>query len=451
MEQDPDAKLPPPPAKKGEEEVFFPSQEGWAPPPAGAGVVADGNMKTLTMLAQKLNMSVNSLLAAAGNRSGEVTYMMLPENHEVKSIIAEIRKVGGASSDDVSLSFAQTIFKQMYDLTLNEPLRLESLIEILTAVNEGCSKLSKDVTVWITYAPMSTEEEKKLHRTVLLLLVRAQLVKSNELDAWMSHSMKGGPLVDLTVFTVDGKDDKPLTKDDLLRFSDHVEKLSQRKSPRPRDEGSPDEDNLKGADKIQMKYQAYSTMALVAALQVGFGINDFAAADVDDLWGFLHAAILSLVIIGNFIGAGVLTLEYFYALRLFVEGRKDDDGVPIYLNFVDGCSGIRQRVSGYITKSMFFYIVAVGLGFAKEQNGAFNWKSITILAIIFSGALALVYSLVSVHVVLAQAGSTELRSQSSRTVAVNVINPKSRQRGNGNNDDDGVSGFGGPLGVSPHL
>ncbi|GMI05586.1 hypothetical protein TrVE_jg1082 [Triparma verrucosa] len=161
-------------------------------PPAGAGVVADGNMKTLTMLAQKLNMSVNSLLAAAGNRSGEVTYMMLPENHEVKSIITEIRKVVGASSDDVSLSFAQTIFKQMYDLTLNEPLRLESLIEILTAVNEGCSKLSKDVTVWITYAPMSTEEEKKLHRTVLLLLVRAQLVKINELDAWMSHSMKGG-------------------------------------------------------------------------------------------------------------------------------------------------------------------------------------------------------------------------------------------------------------------
>ncbi|GMH87968.1 hypothetical protein TL16_g11021, partial [Triparma laevis f. inornata] len=162
-----------------------------APPPA-AGVVADGNMKTLTMMAQKLNLSVNSLLAAAGNRSGEVTYMMLPENHEVKSIIAEIRKVGGASSDDVSLSFAQTIFKQMYDLTLNEPLRLESLIEILTAINEGCSKLSKDLTVWVTYAPMSTEDEKKLHRTVLLLLVRAQLVKINELDAFMSHSMKGG-------------------------------------------------------------------------------------------------------------------------------------------------------------------------------------------------------------------------------------------------------------------
>ncbi|GMH71064.1 hypothetical protein TrST_g11313 [Triparma strigata] len=224
-----------------------------------------------------------------------------------------------------------------------------------------------------------------------------------------------------------------------------------RRRPRPRDEGTPDEDVLKDVDKIQMKYQAYSTMALVAALQVGFAITDFAAADVDDLWGFLHAAILSLVIIGNFIGAGVLTLEYFYALRLFVEGRKGDDGVPIYLNFVNGCSGIRQRVSGYITKSMFFYIIAVGLGFAKEQNGAFNWKSITILAIIFSGAVALAYSLVSVHVVLAQASSTKLRSQSSRKVAVNVINPKSRQRGNGNKMFDGTLPELPELGVSPHF
>ena len=125
--------------------------------------------------------------------------------------------------------------------------------------------------------------------------------------------------------------------------------------------------------------------------------------------------------------------------------------VPIYLNFVNGCSGIRQRVSGYITKSMFFYIIAVGLGFAKEQNGAFNWKSITILAIIFSGAVALAYSLVSVHVVLAQASSTKLRSQSSRKVAVNVINPKSRQRGNGNKMFDGTLPELPELGVSPHF
>ena len=160
--------------------------QGAAPPST------DGNMKALTLLASKLSLSVNNLLGAAGNRSGEVTYSMLPENHEVRSLIAEIKKVGVLSNEDVCLSFAQTIFKQMYELSLNEPLRLESLIAILEAIAEGCSKLGKDITTWITYAPMNTDDERKLHRTVLLLLVRSQLVKIGELDIWIARSMDGG-------------------------------------------------------------------------------------------------------------------------------------------------------------------------------------------------------------------------------------------------------------------
>ena len=160
---------------------------------AGAGPqVTDGNMKALTLLASKLSLSVNNLLAAAGIRSGEVTYSMLPETHEVRSLIAEVKKVGVVSNDDVCLSFAQTVFKQMYELSLNEPLRLESLIAVLEAVSEGCGKLGKDITTWITYAPMNTDDERKLHRTVLLLLVRSQLVKTAELDVWIARSMDGG-------------------------------------------------------------------------------------------------------------------------------------------------------------------------------------------------------------------------------------------------------------------
>mmetsp|Transcript_7036 Transcript_7036/g.14641 ORF Transcript_7036/g.14641 Transcript_7036/m.14641 type:complete len:811 (-) Transcript_7036:13-2445(-) len=149
-------------------------------------------MKALTLLASKLSLSVNNLLAAAGNRSGEVTYSMLPETHEVRSLIAEVKKVGVVSNDDVCLSFAQTVFKQMYELSLNEPLRLESLIAVLEAVSEGCGKLGKDITTWITYAPMNTDDERKLHRTVLLLLARSQLVKIAELDVWIARSMDGG-------------------------------------------------------------------------------------------------------------------------------------------------------------------------------------------------------------------------------------------------------------------
>lgn len=156
--------------------------------PASSG----DSMKTFNLLTQKLSISVNSLLAAAGARSGEVTYSMLPEQHEVRNIIAEIKKVAIAASDDVCLSFAQTMFKQQYELSLSEPLRLESLIAILEALAEGCTSLSKDVTTWVTYAPMNTDEERKLHRTVLLLLVRSKLVIISELDAFIARSIDGG-------------------------------------------------------------------------------------------------------------------------------------------------------------------------------------------------------------------------------------------------------------------
>ena len=158
----------------------------------GSAASSTDSMKTFNVQTQKLSMSVSSLLAAAGARSGEVTYSMLPEQHEVRNIVAEIKKVAIATSDDVCLSFAQQIFKQQYELSLAEPLRLESLIAILEALAEGCSSLSKDVTTWVTYAPMNSEEERKLHRTVLLLLVRSKLVIISELDAFIARSIEGG-------------------------------------------------------------------------------------------------------------------------------------------------------------------------------------------------------------------------------------------------------------------
>ena len=159
----------------------------------GSATSSSDSMKTFNILTQKLSISVNSLLAAAGARSGEVTYSMLPEQHEVRTIVAELSKVAIAATDDVVLAFAQTIFKQQYELSLAEPLRLESLIAILEALaGEGCSTLSKDLTTWVTYAPMNTDEERKLHRTVLLLLVRSKLVIISELDAFIARSIDGG-------------------------------------------------------------------------------------------------------------------------------------------------------------------------------------------------------------------------------------------------------------------
>lgn len=161
------------------------------------------NVEVLQAIAGKIDSAVTSLLSAAGPRAPEVTFSMLPPDHEIRQLLAAVQRVMpnvdasgnralSTSEKESVLGFSQRIFKRLYELTLSEPLRLEAFVALLETLNKFCPQLGKDIGTWATYAPTETESQRKLHRTVLLLLVRSRLVSVAELDEFFSGNASNG-------------------------------------------------------------------------------------------------------------------------------------------------------------------------------------------------------------------------------------------------------------------
>jgi CCR4-NOT transcription complex subunit 1 len=162
-------------------------------------------IEALSALASKLDSAVTSLLASAGPRAPEVKLQMLPQEHQIRQLlsavnqilpnlspIGEVTRGLTQSEQDAVLGFSQSIFKRLYELNLGEPLRLEALVALLEKINVSCPKLGRDMGTWATYAPTNTEAQRRLHRTVLLLLIRSRLLAVNELDQFLAARADNG-------------------------------------------------------------------------------------------------------------------------------------------------------------------------------------------------------------------------------------------------------------------
>ena len=170
-----------------------------------AGQKPQLGIEALSALAAKLDSAVTTLLASAGPRAPEVKLQMLPQEHQIRQLLTavnqilpnlnasgEITRVLAQTEQDSVLQFSQGIFKRLYELSLGEPLRLEALVALLEKINASCPKLGKDMGTWATYAPTNTEAQRRLHRTVLLLLVRSRLLAVAELDQFLAARADNG-------------------------------------------------------------------------------------------------------------------------------------------------------------------------------------------------------------------------------------------------------------------
>jgi len=183
-------------------------------PPAGSSILpsptptgSNGAMQqqlgleALSSLATKLNSSVTALLAAAGPRAAEITLAMLPPDQEIRQLLMAVKQTASSSQasrplntaeTEAVLGFAQSVFKRLYELSLSEPLRLEALVALLEGLNECCPQLGQDMGTWSTYAPTDTDAQRKLHLTILLLLVRSRLIPASEVDESLARNIDGG-------------------------------------------------------------------------------------------------------------------------------------------------------------------------------------------------------------------------------------------------------------------
>lgn len=162
-------------------------------------------IEALSSLASKMDSSVTSILSAAGPRAPEIKLSMLPAEHQIRQMLNLVKQVmpnAGPSGSiarpltpqeqESVLGFSQGIFKRLYELSLSEPLRLEALVALLENINAFCPKLGKDIGTWATYAPTNSDPQRRLHRTVLLLLVRSNLLPTQELDAFLAARADNG-------------------------------------------------------------------------------------------------------------------------------------------------------------------------------------------------------------------------------------------------------------------
>jgi CCR4-NOT transcription complex subunit 1 len=163
----------------------------------GKGVPSERfNRDILTQVGTKIDSSITSILKAAGTRASEITLSMLSPEHEVRQLLAVVPQLIPLTLTEdekkQAVGFAQSVFRRLYDLDLSEPLRLEALVALLEKMKEANSQLGQDLGTWTTYAPTETEAQRKLHRTILLLLVRSNLVSSKDLDSFLSSSSDNG-------------------------------------------------------------------------------------------------------------------------------------------------------------------------------------------------------------------------------------------------------------------
>ncbi|KAL7487906.1 hypothetical protein ACHAW6_013484 [Cyclotella cf. meneghiniana] len=170
---------------------------------SGTSLASSGqlNLNAISAISMKLDSSVTTLLNTAGHRAQEISLAMIPPDHEIKQLIAAIPRVLTPSDDsrslsstetDAILSFSQGIFKRLYEVNLTERLRLEALVALLEMLNKICPQLGRDMGTWATYAPTKTDQQRKLHRTVLLLLVRSELIPIEILDAYLARNADEG-------------------------------------------------------------------------------------------------------------------------------------------------------------------------------------------------------------------------------------------------------------------
>jgi len=154
------------------------------------------NVEALSLITNKLDSAVGTLINAAGPRASEIFLTMIPNDHEIKQILAHAKKmmpavVPGAPSSftpaesEAILGFAQGVFKKLYELSYTEPLRLECYVALLAALGGSLPKLKSDLAQWATFAPTENADQLKLHRSVMLLLLRDGLISPADLDVYL--------------------------------------------------------------------------------------------------------------------------------------------------------------------------------------------------------------------------------------------------------------------------
>jgi CCR4-NOT transcription complex subunit 1 len=178
------------------------SEQKPMPPLASGGAVftMPQALEANQVLFIRLESSLKTLQTHLQGR--EISLSMLGD-HEIIQLLREmvvvIQRTQPAVKIETATTFCESIFSRMFEsVTQPDPLRLEVIVYILEAVREACggSKgFSPDVISWLgKYASLVNNDEisRKVYRHILILLLRAKLLRSLDVDLYLSIHIDAG-------------------------------------------------------------------------------------------------------------------------------------------------------------------------------------------------------------------------------------------------------------------
>lgn len=149
----------------------------------------------------RIDSALKNVLVQAQGR--DVSLSMLGGDHEILARLRDIIHITQCTVQGMrmesALTFAESVFKRLVEtVSVNDSLRLEVMVGILEALRDACGgarKFTPDMIAWLSqYATfnLSDEANRKLHRDILTLLMRARLLRAPEVDTYFANNLDGG-------------------------------------------------------------------------------------------------------------------------------------------------------------------------------------------------------------------------------------------------------------------
>lgn len=170
------------------------------PPSALPALTMSQALEACNHFLARIDTSLKNVASQTQGR--DVSLSMLGTDHEIMAILRElvlvIQRTHVQHRIETAVTFAEIAFSRMFDtITSSDSLRLEVFVSVLEALRDTCgaAKFTPDLIAWLSkYAGLVNNDEtnRKLFRFVLILMLRAKLLRAADVDVYFVMYIDSG-------------------------------------------------------------------------------------------------------------------------------------------------------------------------------------------------------------------------------------------------------------------
>ena len=158
-------------------------------------------LQAYQIIFNRIDTSLKSIQMQSQGR--EISISMLGADHEIITLLRDMviltQRIFPQIRNETAMTFCENIFKRMIEsANIADTLRLEVMIGIIEALRDACGGAKKfvpEIVSWLShYAVFNPNDEngRKIHLAILILLLRAKLMRSQDADVYLATYMDGG-------------------------------------------------------------------------------------------------------------------------------------------------------------------------------------------------------------------------------------------------------------------